>query len=282
MFRLNPYIALMRLNKPIGIFLLAWPTLWALWLAAGGIPPISLLIIFILGIIVVRSAGCVINDLNDRKFDGCVARTRTRPLATGVITVKSAILLFIALGIIGLILLFLLNWQSIILGIIAAILTMLYPLLKRFTSFAQAGLGITFNFGILMACTAIKGYIPLVGYLLYVSAIIWTIAYDTLYAMTDREDDEKIGLKSTAVFFGKKDKLMIGLLQGIFFLLLIVIGILTQLHWIYYLGVLIACGFAIYQPYLIVHRNPARCFQAFLNNHWVGAVIFLGIFLNAL
>lgn len=276
-YTLQPYLKLMRLHKPIGIFLLLWPTLWALWLAGHGSPPLGLVCIFVAGVILMRSAGCVINDVADRHWDGEVERTRRRPLVTGDVSTKAALLLFfILLFLAGTLLLFL-NTLTFFLAILAAILTVFYPFMKRWTHLPQVGLGIAFAWGVLMAFSAEQQTIPLTAGVLFLAAVIWPVIYDTQYAMTDREDDKKIGIKSTAILFGKHDKKIIGLLQMLFLILLCFVGIFFRLHPLYYVSLLIAALFFLYQQKLIRDRDPKKCFRAFLNNHWVGAIIFLGI-----
>ncbi|MBY0544575.1 MAG: 4-hydroxybenzoate octaprenyltransferase [Gammaproteobacteria bacterium] len=277
---IRPYIELMRLNRPIGIFLLLWPVLSGLWLAAGGLPAPKLLIIFTLGVIFMRSAGCIINDVADQKFDKHVARTKQRPLVSGRLTQKKALVAFALLCLISLALVIQLNWQTVGLAVLALVLSSLYPFMKRFTHFPQVILGVAWYIGILMSFTATIGSITLTGWLLYLTGIIWTVAYDTMYAMVDREDDIKIGVKSMAIFLGHFDKLAIAICQFIILLLLVVIGYLNSLIWPYYVGVGATALFFVYQQYLIKNRLPARCLDAFINNHWVGMSIFLGVFFS--
>lgn len=274
------YAVLMRLHKPIGIFLLLWPTLWALWLAGHGHPSISLVIIFVLGVVVMRSAGCVINDLADRHVDKHVARTRERPLASGKITVRAALMLFFILMLIAFGLVLFLNQLTILLSIAGAIFASLYPLLKRITHLPQIGLGIAFAWGVPMAFAAQNNVISVIDWQVFLTAAIWPIMYDTLYAMTDREDDIKIGVKSTAILFGKFDRIIIGFLQIILILLFIQMGYLFHLQWQYFMAVLGVGLLFLYQQWLIKNRNPMACFKAFLNNHWVGMLIFIGIILS--
>lgn len=267
----------MRMDKPIGIYLLLWPTIWALWFAAQGTPEWHFLVIFIAGVILTRSAGCVINDYADRNFDGSVERTANRPLVTGVVTPSQAIGLFVWLMIIAFILVLFLNWNTILLSLVAVLLASSYPFMKRYTYLPQFVLGMAFSWGIPMAYMAIQNQIPVWGWWLYLINLLWTVAYDTQYAMVDRDDDIKIGLKSTAILFGPLDKLIIGVLQ------LAVIGMLGALG--FYQGLLwpfhVALGFAatlfIYQQWLIKDRDRDKCFRAFLNNHYLGLIITLGI-----
>ncbi len=270
----------MRLDKPIGIFLLVWPTVWALWLAGAGKPPLGIVLIFILGVILMRSAGCVVNDMVDRKVDGYVARTRHRPLVTGTVSTQAAMILFVSIMLCAFLLVLLLNKLTIFLAFGAAILAIIYPFLKRFTHLPQVGLGFTFSWGVPMAFAAVTNSVPLFSWVIFFAAVIWSIIYDTLYAMVDREDDIKIGIKSTAILFGKADKGIIGLLQIIFLALLLLIGFFYQLNKLYYTGIVGTVVLFIYQQVLIRKRSPDNCFKAFLNNHWVGCVIYIGIVLG--
>lgn len=275
--KIKQYIYLMRLNKPIGILLLLWPTLWALWLASNGKPNIPIVIIFILGVILMRSAGCVINDYADRNFDRHVLRTRERPLATGKITGKEAWILFSILMACAFLLVLLLNPLTILLAFVGALLTMIYPFMKRFTNLPQVGLSLAYSWGVPMAFAAETNTVPLAAWMLFFTAIVWPVIFDTFYAMVDRDDDVKIGIKSTAILFGKNDKLMIGALQMLFLLSLIMVGYIFNLNAFYFLSLLIAALLFLYQQILIKNRDREQCFKAFLNNHWVGLVIFLGI-----
>jgi 4-hydroxybenzoate polyprenyltransferase len=274
---MNKYISLMRLNKPIGILLLLWPTLWALWLAGNGNPNIFIVGIFILGTIIMRSAGCIINDFADRNFDKHVERTQHRPLSTGKISVKSALILFFVLLACAFALVLLLNRLTIILAFVGAILATLYPFLKRVTHLPQLGLGLAFSWGVPMAFAAINNNVPINAWILFLVAAIWPVIYDTMYAMVDRNDDVTIGIKSTAILFGDADKLIIATLQIIFLLLMIMCGVLFKLTSIYYVSLFISFLLFCYQQWLIKDRDKTLCFKAFLNNHWVGMVIFLGI-----
>lgn len=280
--RFYQYFLLMRLHRPIGIYLLLHPTLWALWLASKGQPDIGLVVIFVMGVIVMRSAGCVINDYADRNFDPHVRRTQDRPIANGQVSPKEALGLFITLCLLAFLLVLPLNLFTILLSIPAICLAILYPFTKRYTHFPQIILGAAFSWAIPMVFAAQLNQVPFVAWWLFVTALLWTVAYDTQYAMTDREDDLKIGIKSTAIFFGKFDKLAIGILQIVVLSSLSLIGIDQGLHFSYQLGVVAMAGFFIYQQYLIRDREPARCFEAFLNNHWAGLVVFIGLILNDL
>lgn len=275
--RLYQYALLMRLHRPIGIYLLLWPTLWAVWISASGYPCITNITIFSLGVILMRSAGCVINDYADRHFDPHVHRTQDRPLANGQVSEREALVLFTVLCLLAFWLVSRMNWFTIALSLVAILLAITYPFMKRYTHLPQIYLGMAFGWAIPMAFAAQMNEIPLIGWVLYLANITWIVAYDTLYAMVDREDDLKIGVKSTAILFGKNDKLIIGILHLITLLLLLWIGQEIRLGQLYYVGLAVAAGLAIYQQWLIKDRVPERCFRAFLNNHWFGLVILLGI-----
>lgn len=276
---MTEYFALMRLNKPIGIYLLLWPTLWALWLAGAGHPDRGIVLIFILGTIIMRSAGCIVNDFADRDFDCHVTRTRDRPLTTGKIKPKNALCLLALLLIAAFTLALFLNRLTILLAFIGAGLTLLYPFLKRITHLPQVGLGITFSWGVPMAFAAELNEVPVAAWTLFFTAALWPIIYDTIYALADRADDLKIGIKSTAILFGAYARLIIAILQSIFLVLLIYMGYLFNLTLWYFCSLLCVAGFFIYQQYLIQKYEPKKCLQAFLNNHWVGLSLFLGIVL---
>ncbi len=270
-------IHLMRADKPIGTYLLLWPALWALWIAAGGWPSWSLLLIFTLGVWLTRSAGCVINDFADRKVDGHVKRTAGRPLPTGRISNKEAISLFIGLMLLALILVLFTNPLTIMMSPVALLLAFSYPFMKRYTHFPQVVLGMAFGWAIPMAFAATTGEVPLVAWMIYLTKILWTVAYDTEYAMVDRDDDLRIGVKSTAVFFGRYDKLAIAALQAGALAILAWVGAFEDYGAIYYLGLLAASGFFIYQHWLIKDRDRMRCFKAFLNNHYAELVVLIGL-----
>lgn len=278
--RFRHYYYLTRLHKPIGIYLLLWPTLWGVWLAAEGFPEMTMVLIFTLGTVLMRSAGCVINDYADRHFDGHVERTRERPLATGKVQPKEALLLFGGLCLLAFTLVLLLNRLTILLSFVAVLLAAVYPFMKRHTYFPQVFLGAAFAWAIPMAFAAQTNAVPLLAWWLFVTTLLWTVAYDTMYAMVDRADDVQVGIKSTAILFGTADKLIIGLLQVAVLLSLVGIGAWVGLAEVYYLGLTVAAGLAVYQQYLLKDRSPPRCFQAFLNNHWFGLVIFLGLALD--
>tara|TARA_R110001583_G_scaffold3812_1_gene23253 strand:+ start:3186 stop:4049 length:864 start_codon:yes stop_codon:yes gene_type:complete len=271
-----------RMDKPIGTYLLLWPTYWALWIASDGWPDFYLLIVFSLGVFVMRSAGCVINDIADMKVDGQVERTKNRPLISGLISKEEAISLFGVLIGIALGLVLTLSWPTIYLSIVALILAALYPFMKRYTQLPQVVLGAAFSWGMIMAFSEAQGEIPFVAWLLFTANILWTIAYDTMYAMVDRDDDVKIGVKSTAILFGDHDKRIIGFMQVLVLGLLFTVGDILAFGWPYQLSLVISAGLFSYQQLLISNRERGKCFQAFLHNHWVGMVIFIGIFVEYL
>ena len=282
MCKLNAYFRLMRLDKPIGILLLLWPTLWALWLASNGWPDNRLLFIFIVGTVLMRSAGCVMNDVADRHFDGHVARTDKRPLVAGEVSVKEALLLATLLSLVAFGLVLTLNALTIALSFAALFLAASYPFTKRFFALPQAYLGIAFGFGIPMAFAAVQGWVPQEAWLMLVANIAWSLAYDTEYAMVDRPDDLKIGICSSAITFGNYDVALIMFFYALMLALMAYVGALMQLTWIYYVGLVLAGLLILYHFILIKNREPARCFKAFLHNNWVGAAIFAGIFINFL
>ncbi|MDO8697789.1 MAG: 4-hydroxybenzoate octaprenyltransferase [Pseudomonas sp.] len=279
--RLHPrawdFIQLMRLDKPIGIYLLLWPTLWALWIAAKGVPSVANLLIFVFGVILMRSAGCVINDYADRNFDGHVKRTEARPLASGKVQPREALALFGVLLAISLALVLCTNSRTIWLSFGAVALAACYPFMKRYTYYPQVVLGAAFSWGIPMAFTAQTGELPAALWLLYLANLLWTVAYDTYYAMVDRDDDLKVGVKSTAILFGDADRLIIGCLQGLALLCLLLAGARFELGACYYLGLAVAAGCFAWQLWSTRKREPQACFAAFLHNHWAGLAIFLGI-----
>ncbi len=267
----------MRLDKPIGILLLLWPTLWALWLASRGIPDWIVLLIFVTGAVLMRSAGCVMNDIADRKFDGLVERTKNRPLATSEVSVKEAYLLAAGLCLLafGLVLLF--NKTTILLSFAALFLAATYPFTKRFLAIPQAYLGVAFGFGIPMAFAAVNDYIPPLAWVLLVANVFWAIAYDTEYAMVDRDDDLKIGIKSSAIFFGKYDVIAVMACYAAMLGLLVYVGQFMGYGKYYYIGLGTALVLACRQYVLIKDRNRPDCFKAFLHNNWIGLVIFIGL-----
>ncbi|MBX9754836.1 MAG: 4-hydroxybenzoate octaprenyltransferase [Pseudomonadaceae bacterium] len=279
--RLHPrawdFIQLMRLDKPIGIYLLLWPTLWALWIAAKGAPSVANVLIFVFGVILMRSAGCVINDYADRNFDGHVKRTEARPLASGKVQPREALVLFGGLLAISFALVLCTNSSTIWLSFGAVALAACYPFMKRYTYYPQVVLGAAFSWGIPMAFTAQTGELPATLWLLYLANLLWTVAYDTYYAMVDRDDDLKVGVKSTAILFGDADRLIIGGLQGLALLCLLLAGARFELGAYYYLGLTVAAGCFAWQFWSTRDREPQACFAAFLHNHWAGLAIFLGI-----
>lgn len=276
----SAYLQLMRVNRPIGTYLLLWPTLWALWIAADGLPRLDLLLIFTLGVFLTRSAGCVINDFADRKVDGHVERTRTRPLPTGQVSSREAVGLFTALMLLAFILVLFTNTTTILLAPVALLLAFSYPFMKRYTHFPQLVLGMAFGWAIPMAFAATLGEVPLEGWLLYLAKILWTIAYDTQYAMVDRDDDLKIGIKSTAVFFGRYDKAAIALLQLATLATLAFIGKLSELSWIYNTGLGVVALFFVYHHWLIRKRERGACFKAFLNNHLAELALLVALIIE--
>jgi 4-hydroxybenzoate polyprenyltransferase len=270
-------VQITRADRPIGTYLLLWPTYWALWIAGDGFPTLHWLVVFTLGVFVMRSAGCVINDWADRKVDGQVKRTENRPLVTGLLTPNDALSLFgLLLGIaLGLVLT--LSWFTIQLSVVAVLLAASYPFMKRYTQLPQVVLGAAFSWGMIMAFSEGMGEVPPVAWLLFSANLLWTVAYDTMYAMVDRDDDLKIGVKSTAILFGRHDKRIILLLQLATLGLLMSVGEILAFGWPFQLSLVVAAGFFCYQQILIVNRERDKCFQAFLNNHFVGLVVFIGI-----
>jgi len=281
--RMLDFIRLMRLDKPIGIWLLLWPTLWALWIAAEGKPSIAHLLIFTLGTVLMRSAGCILNDLADREFDAYVKRTENRPLATGKIKPKEAKRLAAALIALSFLLVLCTNGLTVIWSFGALVIAALYPLMKRYTFYPQLVLGAAFSWGMPMAFTAETGQMPPPeAWLLFLANILWTVAYDTYYAMADREDDIKLGLKSTAILFADLDRPIIAFLQGMALFCLLLAGQRFDFGIYFYLGLACAAGCFAYEFYLTRLRDEASCFRAFLHNHWAGLAIFIGIILDFL
>lgn len=276
------YEKLMRLDKPIGILLLLWPTLWGLWLAAGGLPSMTILGIFVLGTVLMRSAGCAINDYADRNFDRHVERTKNRPLATGMVGSREALLLAAGLSLCAFLLILPLNRLTLELSVFALFLAASYPFTKRFFAMPQAYLGIAFSFGIPMAFAAQTGEVPCIAWLLMTANLLWVIAYDTEYAMVDKVDDLKIGIKTSAITFGRFDVMGVMLCHIIFIGTMVIVGLMQKLGIVYYAGLAVALGLILYQYRLIQDRDQERCFKAFLHNNWVGATIFFGIALDYL
>ena len=277
---MNAYFRLMRLNKPIGIYLLLWPTYWALFLSAEGWPDIDLLIIFTCGVIITRSAGCVINDYADREIDKHIARTRDRPIAAGEISPKAALLLFFALGLAAFALVLLTNTLTIKISFIALALSVLYPFTKRWTNLPQLILGLAFAMSVPMAFSAQTGTVPASAGWIFLATVLWTLIYDTLYAMADRDEDIKIGVKSTAILFAKYDQIFITLLQILLMIVFIKIGNLFDLGTFYDISLIIILLFMIYHQFLIKKRQKMDYFKAFINNHFIGMTVFFGIFLS--
>ena len=277
---MNAYFRLMRLNKPIGIYLLLWPTYWALFLSAGGWPDIDLLIIFTFGVIITRSAGCVINDYADREIDKHIARTRDRPLTTGEISPKAALLVFFTLGLVAFALVLLTNALTIKISFIALALAVLYPFTKRWTNLPQLILGLAFAMSVPMAFSAQTGTVPASAGWIFLATVLWTLIYDTLYAMADRDEDLKIGVKSTAILFAKYDQIFITLLQVLLMIVFIKIGNLFDLGAFYDISLIIILFFMIYHQFLIKKRQKMDYFKAFINNHFIGMTVFFGIFLS--
>ncbi len=275
--KLNMFWRLMRADRPIGTWLLLWPTMIALWVAAGGIPSVKNLLIFSLGTFLMRSAGCIINDYFDRHWDGAVERTATRPLATGEASTKQALSLFAVLVSAAFALVLQTNQPTILLSIGALAVACCYPLMKRITQLPQLVLGVAFSFGIPMAFTAEAQHLPAMAWVLFAANLLWTTAYDTYYAMVDRDDDLKVGIKSTAILLGDYDRMAIAILQTLTLLLLLLFAQLAQLHWPFYLALLVSALLFTRQFLITSSRKPEPCFQAFLNNHWVGACWFLGL-----
>ena len=280
--RFREYARLMRIDRPIGIWLLLWPALWALWISADGRPDERVFVIFVLGTFVMRSAGCVINDFADREFDPHVRRTADRPLARQAVSPAEALALFAVLGLIALALLIPLNRTTQVLALIGGVLAVTYPFLKRFFALPQAYLGLAFSWSIPMAFAAQTGSLPLVAWVLFAAGVLWTTAYDTIYAMVDREDDLLIGVHSSAILFGRADRGIVAVLQFGALALLALAGYLSQLGRWYWLGLVTAALLSLRQQFLIRHREPSQCFRAFLDNNLVGLAVFGGILLDYL
>ena len=275
--RLQPYLALMRLDRPVGTLLLLWPTLAALWLAAEGMPPVGTLAVFVVGTFLARSAGCVINDIADRRFDGLVARTKRRPLVTGDVSLRGAIVLLVALAGGCLAVVLTLNPLTVALALVGAIVAALYPFLKRWTHLPQAGLGVAFSWGIPMAFAATTGTVNAIGWLLFAASLTWVVAYDTMYAMVDRDDDRIAGIKSTAVLLGHWDRAAIALLQALTIGMLYLVGVVAGAGLTYYAGIVAMVALFGWQQWLIYGRDRERCFRAFGSNTWAGLALFVGV-----
>ena len=280
--KFKQYLLLIRLNRPIGIFLLLWPTLWGLWIASEGFPNTKILVIFLFGVFLMRSAGCILNDIIDKDFDKFVARTQNRPLASDKLSSIEAFIVAISLIFIAFLLVLTTNTLTVQLSFVAIILAGTYPFLKRHTYLPQFFLGLTFGWSIPMAFAATTNSIPKIAWLLLIANILWAVVYDTIYAMIDREDDLKIGIKSTAILFDDADRFIIGLIQLLALIALIIIGQQASLNTIYYFSLIIGGCLFLYQLHLIRNRDPKKCMQAFLNNNWFGLVVFIGLFINYL
>ncbi len=278
--RLKEYALLMRLHRPIGIMLLLWPTLWGLWFAAKGLPDLRVFVVFVLGVVLMRSAGCVMNDYADRDFDPHVERTRDRPIAAGRVSPNEALVLFVILCVSAFALVLLMNILTVALSLVAVFLAASYPFMKRYTHLPQFYLGAAFGWSIPMAFAAQTGAVPVMAWVLFVANVFWSVAYDTEYAMVDREDDLRIGVKSTAILFGAYDRMMVGMSHTLTLLLLLVTGVTVGLGLLYYAGLAVAAGLAAYQQHLIRERKPEQCFKAFLHNNWFGAAVFAGLLLD--
>lgn len=280
MTKAKAFWQLARFDRPIGSLLLLWPTLWALFLAADGLPNPHVAAVFVLGVVFMRAAGCVINDYADRHFDGHVKRTAERPMPSGKVSEREALALFGLLVLISFLLVLTMNTLTIMLSVVGVVLAAAYPFMKRYTHLPQLVLGMAFGWSIPMAYAAQAGNLPTAAWLLFVANILWTIAYDTQYAMVDRDDDVKIGIKSTAILFGRYDKMIVGLLQLGTLVLLIVVGAIHGLSAVYYWCLLLAASLFVYQQHLIRGRERAPCFKAFLNNNYVGMLVCLGLALS--
>lgn len=280
--RLRLYFQLARLHRPIGILLLLWPTLWGVWIASSGHPALNIVIIFTLGTILMRSAGCVINDYADQDIDRHVERTKDRPLTSGKVSTREALLLAAILSLLSFLLILPLNNLTLLLSVPALFLAASYPFTKRFLAIPQAYLGIAFGFGIPMAFAATLGTVPAVAWVLLLANIFWAIAYDTEYAMVDRSDDIHLGIHSSALFFGRFDVMAVMLCYGITLALLALVGLMVGLGLVYFFGLIIAEGIALHHYYLIKDRNREKCFAAFLHNNWLGATVFAGLAIDFL
>ncbi len=275
--RLRNYLLLIRFHRPIGTLLLLWPCLWALWIAAEGVPDPLVLVVFVLGTFLMRSAGCAINDYADRDFDPHVARTSDRPLAAGLITPREALYVAAALSVAAFLLVLLMNGLTIALSVVGLLLAASYPFAKRYTHLPQVHLGAAFGWAVPMGFAAQAGELTPTAWLLYLAAILWATIYDTMYAMADRPEDLKIGVKSTAILFGDADLFILAVLQGLFTIALAVVGHQAGLGWPFAIGLTVAVGFMVHHQRMIADREPAACFRAFLNNNWLGVALTAGV-----
>lgn len=278
--RLRQYALLTRIDRPIGTYLLLWPTLWALWLAAGGVPDLHVLAVFVLGTFCMRAAGCAINDFADRRIDGHVQRTSSRPLATGAIRAWEAVAVAVVLALVAFALVLTMNRLTVYLAFVGVVLAAIYPFSKRHTHLPQVFLGLAFSWAVPMAFAAQTGSVPPLAWLVFIVNLVWTVGYDTLYAMADKPEDLEIGVKSTAILFGDYDRHMVGVFQAMTALGLVLIGTRAELGGFYYAGVALGVLLFGYQQFLVHDRQPALCFRAFLNNAWVGLLVFLGLVLH--
>lgn len=273
----NAYWRLMRFDKPIGILLLLWPTMWALWIAGAGRPSLKNILVFGAGVVLMRAAGCIMNDVADRNFDPQVARTRSRPLAAGELTVRQALGMFMILMLLAFLLVLLTNALTVKLAFAGAALAASYPFFKRVTHLPQVVLGFAFGWGIVMAFAAETNHVPAVAWWLLTINITWSIIYDTLYAMVDREDDISVGVKSTAILFGRHDLLVLRLLKLLMLALLVNVGLMLEMAWPWFLAIAVVAGLFVLQQYWARNREPEACFRAFMNNNWVGLALFAGL-----
>lgn len=278
--RLDCYLRLTRLNKPIGIFLVVWPMLWALWLAARGLPNLWVSFVFVAGAVLMRSAGCVMNDYADRHIDAHVKRTKARPLATGEVTEREALILFAVLCIVAFLLVLTLNGLTIAMAFVGIALAAIYPFTKRVTHWPQMFLGAAFGWAVPMAFAAQGGHVSAGGWVLFIATLIWALIYDTYYAMVDRDDDLEIGVKSTAVLWGERDRLYIGMFQCLFYGLLIIVGVLFGLDLVYYLGLVVAMAMSVYHQWITRKRDRASCFKVFMQHNILGGIVFFGLVLD--
>jgi len=278
--RAQQYWLLARFDKPIGILILLWPALWALWVASQGKPDVLVLVVICAGVVLMRAAGCVINDYADRKIDPHVERTKLRPMAAGKVSSKEALIVFSVLCLLAFALVLLLNTYTIMLSFGGVFLAATYPFMKRYTQLPQAYLGIAFGWAVPMSFAAQTNTIPSVAWVMYLAVVLWALVYDTMYAMVDKEDDLKIGVKSTAILFGDYDREIMAILQLIILTLLFYVGIIQNLSWVYYSALGLSSLFFIYQQKLIFYRDKANCFKAFLNNNWFGLTVFIGLILE--